>query len=860
MGSKNRTNAKKLKQRRLAGTTRPGIQAQPERLRPRTFEGESPEDAAVFAPQTRASLSPELAQQAEAIAEALRLVYEGADDEAKRRINDIPRSSPYSEWRLFLRGLIVWYAGEIESASQFWDRLDSQRRPAKMARALKASEQGSAGSGAEQALASALKTVRTIRIDRPALAQAFNRLAKLVDRADSNLSVETINWLKEFCLEHRATESAFVKSLEQNAIQLAFEQDYVDVFELVCRNFNGPPYDPAHTFRKSLFYGKFEDGGDESDEYFKQYLEKELPVNTKISEQLRGALLSYLHLQEAMDALRPDSNMGMFNFLLSEEKEDTATVEKHFRAAVKAYPAHAAAHSEYLDWVQSKVDNERLKKPERDRFEKKLPIVMVGWNCGLPDAIEPRLWLVDYYFENEDMEKARPQVDWLAASRHDDPRVRATPWKWELLEAMRLCRRKQWLAQVPEKLVAVDSLWPTWLPKDWLPFLHAAYALRSSGPGDTQGQALDTQVDLFPVDEIRPVIDEPNKEPSLTESVMRLAAAQRMRVPASDLKPLRETVEHLVDNISTCPLNDLVNTGSFLWDLNRLTLLYPAYRNHASKIGRELLERLKALPMPPKVDGIEAAVLWMSQHRFWPPNYGTNAPHCIRQSATSNRFMAASMIHATLKERYTWNLEKVGELVVFLDAAAKTEKDRYYRFWFADLVRQVAERRQKESSRLQSTSSFAELFGRMTGAFGGNANVQGEDEDEDDDEWDEGEDNDDQWGELEGGLDYNPECDCPKCMAAKARAAIKNSAGQKSAEQEESDLNFRFDTTMGNRFGAGPSLSFNARDVETADSAVKPFRFDSPSRPGMSGPSKAEERRNRKNPFDKKNQKKGKKR
>ena len=66
--------------------------------------------------------------------------------------------------------------------------------------------------------------------------------------------------------------------------------------------------------------------------------------------------------------------------------------------------------------------------------------------------MEPRLWLVDYLLENERLEEARPHVDFLAASRQDDPRVRATPWKWQLLEAMRLCRRKAWLADVPARL------------------------------------------------------------------------------------------------------------------------------------------------------------------------------------------------------------------------------------------------------------------------------------------------------------------------------------------------------------------------------------------------------------------------
>ena len=103
---------------------------------------------------------------------------------------------------------------------------------------------------------------------------------------------------------------------------------------------------------------------------------------------------------------------------------------------------------------------------------------MRNWSKGLPDDVEPRLWLVDHLLENEETEEAKPHVDWLATARQDDPRVRATPWKWQLLEAMRLSRRKAWLSRVPERLEEAESQWPTWLSKQWLPYLNAALALR----------------------------------------------------------------------------------------------------------------------------------------------------------------------------------------------------------------------------------------------------------------------------------------------------------------------------------------------------------------------------------------------
>ena len=44
-----------------------------------------------------------------------------------------------------------------------------------------------------------------------------------------------------------------------------------------------------------------------------------------------------------------------------------------------------------------------------------------------------------------------------------------------------------------------------------------------------------------------------------------LGAAQRMRVPAAELKPLREAVEHALANLNRIPLPNLLSLAEFFW-------------------------------------------------------------------------------------------------------------------------------------------------------------------------------------------------------------------------------------------------------------------------------------------------------
>ncbi|MGN6546982.1 MAG: hypothetical protein ACTHK7_18145, partial [Aureliella sp.] len=459
---------------------------------PQAWSDEAAEDVAVFDDAALKTLSPELADQASAVRDALQLACDSQGEEALKRTASIPRSSPYSQWRLFVRGLVSWLDDDAASAYESWERLDAERRPGRIATAMMNSlnpnlEQvkiAPAGTAATEApsdkasstqwtdrLDSALlyhaKLLRRVRFDRPAIKLAEAGLRVPEEAKELNIGPRKFQWLKRFAAEYRQSEPDLVAAMQQVALHRASAQPYGDLFEEVSQAFEGPPHDRRNLLLSYFYYIRFDDERleDKGERCLQRYLKEDLPRNKALPAPLRGALISRIHLIEATSSIIPKVR-GFMSFMMPEE--DSQQVRAHFKASVKAYPANRSAHKKYAEWVESKMDDDMTQR-ERAPHVKELAQVMENWSRGLPDDIKPRLWLVDHLLENERLDEAKPHVDWLAASRHDDPRVRAAPWKWQLLEAMRLCRRKAWFSQVPARLDEAEKLWPAWLSRAWLP-------------------------------------------------------------------------------------------------------------------------------------------------------------------------------------------------------------------------------------------------------------------------------------------------------------------------------------------------------------------------------------------------------
>ena len=731
-----------------------------ESLVPVAWVGENQADVAVFDEAVFATLSAELQSEVASVKESLRFVECGQLDQANEEVASIPRKSELSNWRLLIRGVSSWLAGDLTAADTAWKRLDTDRRPARIAKALQLAHRddltelaagqalGSDSTAAfplDHELLKAARIVRRTRIDRAAIKIAtagVNHILPYEDEMpDSTITPEKIQWLQEFSRDFQDLEPELVRALEIAALDRAAAQPYSDVFEEAVDAFRGPVHDPRNLLRSFLYWLQDEDNTDKARAFLLEYVNNDLPANEKLSRNLRDAMASIIWLRGGLTQRDQLAARSPFGFVFRTDLEDIPTkksIRDHFEKSIKAYPANEAAHRVYVESYKQDIDDDDLTKKQRDRAKEQLTKAMKQWAKAIPTSPQPRTYLAETLLEAGQFEDAAPHIEWVTSSRPEDPRLKILPWKSKLFEAMHLCRRKSNLSQVPAVLAEVKSLWPSWLSTRWLPYFTAAWLLRS---GDQTGFQKQRET----------IYDSGVDRGSLADACMMLGAAQTMKVPAADLKPLRQPVDLAVKNVKQLSTEKLLDAGSFFWEMYQANVFYPAFRMHGSKFGREVLKRFKGQPrllekhidQPP----FQHSVFWFSEHRFWGDGYESKIPRSFKKLAGSNDCIAAAYLNGQLKTHFGTSDRQFLESVEFLKQAIRRQSNPFYRFWFAELA-SLAEEKQAEARRngFRAFGSLGGMFGRALERF------------------------------AEDDLYEDGGCDCEKCQARRAKETTVDQA------------------------------------------------------------------------------------
>ena len=314
--------------------------------------------------------------------------------------------------------------------------------------------------------------------------------------------------------------------------------------------------------------------------------------------------------------------------------------------AIKDYPKNRSAHQLLIELHELQLEDDELSKKEEEKLLAKLIATQEQFVRFFPNEIDTIEMLLDYYFEEDLLDKASVLVKTLGEQRFDDPQLKAIPWKLKMRESMSLCRRKTSLTQARKVLEEAESIWPTWLSKNWLHFLRAAMALRE---GDLQA----------------------------FESLNRDAR---------------------------------VAIGSFFWDLLRTGLTHKGYAIHASRFGKALCNRFKADPNPEKHAAFGDACRWVADHRLWGTGDIIRLPAWLEESAKNNPKVLAAIADWYNKENLSglW-FAKFEPQLQNLKELARTEPDPYYRYEFGEIAKEslasLAEFKDLESRQYGSASS-----------------------------------------------------------------------------------------------------------------------------------------------------------
>ena len=722
-------------------------------IRPVVGLSERIEDAAVFNREQRSKLHEGLQNEAANVHESLELTYQGKFEESISKLKEIARSSPFSDWRLFVRGLHAFYASDLETARQNWTKLDPTRRPARIASTLLLAE-------TEQPLSDTLASpptelvshARTLRL-RKNVVTAAEAIAKVKHRdPDVAFSVSQFAMFSSFSSSFRKLDPGFVSRVGQACLGLAVKQGDLDIFDRLKRLVPGPSDDPNWNRTKAIYLVDFENSAETMLKSTQAYVVQDLPKLSQMPDPLKKALSCKLFLLAA--EVKGNGSEDPFGFGLFFRQADTdyKGVNALLRQAIQCYPTYRLPHEKLIASLKKEFeenDRHNGSKLDETRLEKEILAAKEALVKAIPDEIETSLELIDLYLDEDELDKANALVKNLSGQRLEDPLAKALPWKLKVKEAMRLSRRKADLGLAWIALDEAESLWPLWLNKNWLPFLQAGLALRGGDQAKFEtltGEAKKSQ-----------------KTSPFLGDLMTFAALQQMNIPGPELKVYRNRVESPLEKVNEMELTVLFSIGSFFWDLARTGLKHKGYRMQASKVGKAFVERLKSFIKddlsPVQID----AFSWGAHHKFWPvANDYLPRPAILRRAMKEPRLAAAILDWLLQLPQFPiYQIQTYAPLISIAKEAARTEKDAFYRYQFdkvSDSVNAILQESQALEERRKSFGSS-----------------KANNDEWEDDELDDLED-DDEYGFFEDDEDDDSEeelCGCTRCRAKRAREAMQ---------------------------------------------------------------------------------------
>ena len=275
---------------------------------------------------------------------------------------------------------------------------------------------------------------------------------------------------------------------------------------------------------------------------------------THLPPGLSDALASCVWvLLATLERIAESEKGGPFAFM--REPPDFRRVEKTLREAIKKYRVNRTAHDQLIEVLNEQRDDDSLSKARHATLTEQIIKAKEALVKVFPDDADTTLWLIDHYFDEDELERADALVQKLSDLRVDDPRAKALPFKLKLREAMRLCRRKTGLADARRALDDAESIWPTWLSRDWLPFLRAGIECRAGKDAEFARLSVAARQACGAADWVC--------------DCMAFAAMQQMHVPSGDLKPMRAQIDGHARNVNNLPFEELCALGAFFWDLTR---------------------------------------------------------------------------------------------------------------------------------------------------------------------------------------------------------------------------------------------------------------------------------------------------
>jgi len=741
MGSKKKAKQKRRKleqarreQRRLLeepGAVRisPAAEEAVLSLEPRAGATESLEDRAVFEPTALEQLSADLAAEAALIREGLRLVEDGLPKTAVDRLREIGRRSPYADWRLLLRGLVHFYAGDLLPAVTVWQRLDPTRRPARIAAMLHTAWEDALATGsskrrdsrpapAEAVAHRKMWAVASIVLRREWIWKAADAIVSPRRRrsAESVFSLDQATQTNQLVWRSRMLDPDFARDFLSASRRLAMQQGSPDVFGKVCGLPLHPSDDPKGNRLRLFFMESFYGSSNDAEGIAKTYLESDLPTCTELPHGLCAAMAGLVLFRLVCSIVKDDRTEP-------EHPQQVANLRlcvRLMKESVRRCPANILGHEmrgRLLRQLRDETEDDPTEHAEVVRELNDAAVEHAQADAGNHGVVAG---LIGELIDREAFALAEPLVKTLAEQRVRDEAALAVCWRFPL--ARFASQSKAGEASLdPQQVVAdVVACWPPTVRRDWIPFLEGVACLRA---GDDDGYCDAVEAGIS--DEMPPLLVE-----TMLYQAGCLLDCHAEEIDASGEQIAEAAASMAVDS----PLEPFLEVAGFFNLLRRVKLAGPAAAGspeHA--LGTALCRRLTQqgkwkLKGSGRGDGFPLdhpdffeAFEWLGENDFYDVIPPTREPGPISRLCDAHPRAAAAMLGWRAR-RAPLSLDSRRSLkrIALVEKACSREADSRIADGYRevlDLVRQT----QREIPPEDDDDEFDEglSFGSVSVSFGG---------------------------------------------------------------------------------------------------------------------------------------------
>ena len=409
-------------------------------------------DAAILDERSLPPDIPELKARIANVRRAFAAIERGDDAEAIELLADIPRNSPLSDWKLFLRGLAAFYQSDRERTDRNWRRLDPERPAYRISQALLVAAGDLPPNEAGCHVATAINRLESRLQTDPAL-DLLERLGRAWDRGDWKGVVRGLNRLiARFGESHARLIEQFVDRAWKQAIRTRGESPMRELARLDY----APPLDPHWNRARAL---RLEQILDEPFEAMEQswldYAEdiREIPLLAPEEQSIASGLVYHRLAGEYLEFAEEVDVDDIFEPADPEEADRLRRKSADaFREAIARAPRLIKSYRALASLQDQLEEPDQAAKTTHQLLEQ----------C--PKDFDAHIWLANYYLGIDDPAAAETHISTACRLKPRDPSCLALDWNLRVttIRCLVLARdfdgaRQAWELAVQEKPADVDA-------------------------------------------------------------------------------------------------------------------------------------------------------------------------------------------------------------------------------------------------------------------------------------------------------------------------------------------------------------------------------------------------------------------